>query len=177
MFIFPCILHCEPRRTRTMFSWQVSDLAQMAKWSKMARISWIQGAPSMWSNLYQIDSRYYPPGVTIKWRLKAYIVGPAHTQHFTANTELYGNILKTQCLLKSEDKVLHASKCFCLWQDVLWFACIVICKNITCYKYWRIFLWQYQTVLFGSHLHDNLGGSIKRRKLVMLWCLMQIRGV
>ena len=35
----------------------------------------------------------------------------------------------------------------------------------------------YQIVLFVSHLHDNLGSSIRGRKLVMLWCLMQIREV
>ena len=55
---------------------------------------------------------YYPPGVTIKWRLQAYIVGPAHTQHFTANTGFYGRILKTQRFSKSWTEVLHAST-FC----------------------------------------------------------------
>ena len=50
-FIFPCILHCEPRKISNVISGHFSYLAQKTKWPQMAKLIRIQVVPVMGSNL------------------------------------------------------------------------------------------------------------------------------
>ena len=57
-FIFPCILHCEPKKISNTISRHFSDPTQKAKLSKMVKQTRIQPVPVTGSNLQQNDSRY-----------------------------------------------------------------------------------------------------------------------
>ena len=49
----PCILHCNAKKIRSMFSRLVRDLVQKAKWSEIFRRKRIQAVPTISNNLWE----------------------------------------------------------------------------------------------------------------------------